>query len=118
MSVVYCALCERPVEASRLIRGRTYLWAFLSAGLSLLAIPFYRKRCPICMGKSLVPIPAEELARLYRAGRPELENRLVFVEEQMGRISEELDRVEAERDFYRDLTAGRGQTTDSGNEPE
>jgi hypothetical protein len=42
---MYCALCRRPVEAGRQVGVGSVVLAFLTGGLSLLAIPFYAKRC-------------------------------------------------------------------------
>ncbi|NCC70946.1 hypothetical protein EOM09_05170 [bacterium] len=49
----YCHLCKRYVEPRRKIGAGTFILAFFTAGISLLFIPFYTKRCPICSGTSL-----------------------------------------------------------------
>ena len=50
MSSTYCVSCDRIVEAKRKIGVGTLLLAIISMGFSLLLIPFYEKRCPICQG--------------------------------------------------------------------
>lgn len=49
----YCNLCKRYVEPKRKIGIGTLILAFCTMGISLLFIPFYTKRCPICSGTSL-----------------------------------------------------------------
>jgi hypothetical protein len=118
MTIMYCILCDRPVEATRRIGGWTYFCGFMTAGLSLLAIPFYRRRCPICMGKALAPIEGADMARLSRPGLGDLEQRLAAAEQQRDSISEELDRVVTERDFYRDLVGNKGrERSEGGGDP-
>jgi hypothetical protein len=113
MPTMYCALCARPVEARRHIGMGTAILALLTMGMSLLAIPFYRRRCAICKSPAVSAVPPESglggrgpLARLAK-----LEERLSAVEEQLERASVELDRLGAERDFYRQLL-GSGRAHD------
>jgi len=54
----YCALCNRPVVPKRKIGAGTVILAILTGGLSLLAIPLYAKRCPICNGTRWARPPA------------------------------------------------------------
>jgi len=49
----YCNLCKRYVEPKRKIGVGTLILAFFTFGISLLFIPFYTKRCPICGGTAL-----------------------------------------------------------------
>lgn len=100
MAIMYCELCERPVEARRRIGGWTWFWAFLSVGVSTLAIPFYRKRCPICQTKAVSKIVPGD----HRLRREELQERLHSTTEELDSTSSELDRARAERDFYRELS--------------
>src|SRR5437870_7138445 len=53
MTVKYCQLCKRPVEAKRRISVGTLLAVLFTGFTWLLALPFYRKRCPICRGIAL-----------------------------------------------------------------
>ena len=48
MSIQYCALCKRSIEAKRKIGVGTLILVLLTFGLWLVAIPFYRLRCSIC----------------------------------------------------------------------
>ena len=48
MAIMYCNLCERPVDAHRKIGVGTLILVFFTGGLGLLAILFYKKRCPVC----------------------------------------------------------------------
>lgn len=57
MAAKYCNMCQRPVEPKRVIGVGTLLLAILTAGLALLLIPFYQKRCPVCKGSSLTDKP-------------------------------------------------------------
>jgi hypothetical protein len=105
MSILYCELCQRPVEARRRVGGWTHAFAFVSLGLAYLAVPFYRKRCPICNGSAVSQIGPEELARLSgRRRAAELEDRLALAVEELDSAEAELDRVRTERDFYRELS--------------
>jgi uncharacterized small protein (DUF1192 family) len=107
MAVGYCELCERPVEARRRIGGWTHLFGLLSLGVAYLAVPLYRKRCPICMSTDVSKITSRELAdRAKRLSVSELENRLALAVDELDTTEAELDRIRAERDFYRDLSGG------------
>lgn len=108
MATMYCALCGRPVEAKRQIGAGTVLLAVITMGVSLLAVPFYRKRCSICRSAavSLTPLDGATAAAggpLARLG--DLEQRLRLVEEELESTSVELRRLKAERDFYSQLLA-------------
>ena len=48
MAIEHCALCDRKVDARRQIGAGTLILVLITAGLWLLAIPFYSARCPIC----------------------------------------------------------------------
>ncbi len=50
---MYCNLCKRPVEAKRNLGIGTLLLVVLTAGIWLIAIPFYSKRCAICKSDAL-----------------------------------------------------------------
>ena len=53
MSIKYCNLCERKVEAKREIGVGSLLLVLLTGGLWLIALLFYGERCSICKSKSL-----------------------------------------------------------------
>jgi hypothetical protein len=50
MAIKRCKLCERKVSAQKQIGAGTLILVILTAGLGLIAIPFYQERCPICRG--------------------------------------------------------------------
>jgi len=105
MSTMYCALCRRPVEARRQPGAATIVLGVLTIGLSLLALPFYPKRCPICRSSALHPAPPRGVED-GAAALPQvtqLERRLRLAEEELEAAAAELRRVEEERDFYRQL---------------
>jgi hypothetical protein len=101
---MYCALCRRPVEAKRHIGVGTVVLAVLSGGLSLLAIPFYSKRCSICKSTAVSETAGGAgMAGLHDARLVELEERLSHTQEELEATNAELDRLRTERDFYRQL---------------
>lgn len=109
MATMYCALCNRPVEAKRQIGVGTVALAVFTAGVSLLAVPFYPKRCSICKSSAVSLSPPEftpagagatPLARLA-----ELEHRLSMVEQELEATGGDLSRLKDERDFYNQLLA-------------
>jgi hypothetical protein len=105
MAVMYCELCERLVEPRRRIGGWTHFVGLLSLGLSYLAVPFYRRRCPICTSAAVTRVVPGDLARkTKRLPVSELEDRLALTTDELDATAAELDRVRAERDFYRDLS--------------
>ena len=53
MAIKYCALCERKVDSKRKIGVGTLILILITAGFWILAMPFYRQRCPICSGTAL-----------------------------------------------------------------
>ena len=107
MATMYCALCRRPVEATRRIGPVTVLLAVFTAGLSLLAVPFYAKRCSICKSTAVSrTAPDGTLAAdiVPMAARlAELERRLSLAEQEIEVASAELAELRAERDFYKQL---------------
>ncbi len=106
MSTMYCALCRRPVDARRHIGIGTIALAVVTAGLSLLAVPFYPKRCSLCKSTAVSPSPPDaaiggpgpSLSRME-----ELEHRLRLVEEELEAAGGDLRRLKEERDFYSQL---------------
>jgi hypothetical protein len=117
MATMYCALCRRPVEARRQVGVGTAILAVFTAGLSLLAIPFYARRCAICKsaavssagpdGRAMTDATVERVA--------ELEHRLSLAHGEMEAASAEIERLTAERDFYRQLLGD--PTPRSGDRP-
>jgi hypothetical protein len=116
---MYCALCGRPVEATRHIGAGTIFFAIITGGLSLLAVPFYAKRCAICRSTAVSLTPPEGTGGGAGASFParlaELEKRLRLVEEELESAGVDLNRLKTERDFYRELlgdpTSRRGTTS-------
>ena len=45
-----CMMCQRDVQTRRKIGAGSVILVLVTAGLWILAIPFYRQRCPICSG--------------------------------------------------------------------
>jgi hypothetical protein len=107
MSTMYCALCNRPVEATRHIGVGTVALAVFTAGLSLFAVPFYPKRCAICKSTAVSPTSPDAAMRGAAAGPAsrldELEHRLRLVEEELEAAGGDLRRLKEERDFYSQL---------------
>ena len=106
MATMYCALCARPVEAKRHIGGGTVILAVLTAGIALLAVPFYPKRCSICRSAAVSVSPPGGVVGATRdpfARVADLEKRLSHVEEELDTAGVELRRLKAERDFYNQL---------------
>ena len=106
MATMYCALCGRPVEAKREIGAGTVILAVLTAGISLLAIPFYPKRCSICRSAAVSVSPPHEAVGATSdtfARVEELEKRLRLVEDELDTAGVELRRLKSERDFYSQL---------------
>lgn len=113
MATMYCALCGRPVEARRHLGPVTILFAVMTAGFSLLAVPFYPKRCSICK-TTAVSDTAPGGAKVSSSPAPyariaELEQRLVHMESELESSNTELDRLRTERDFYRQLLEDPGR---------
>ena len=103
---MYCALCGRAVEANRQIGVGTVALAVLTAGVSLLAVPFYPKRCNICKSAAVYHTPQEAAGSGPAAPQSrlaELERRLSLVEDELEASNVELRRLKAERDFYSQL---------------
>ncbi|HSK18276.1 MAG TPA: hypothetical protein VK912_04005 [Longimicrobiales bacterium] len=108
MATMYCALCRRPVDARRQIGAGTIIVGVLTAGFSLLAIPFYSKRCSICKSAAVSDIdPNTVLAGASPARISDMEQRLRLTEAELDVASSELDRLRTERDFYRELLGDR-----------
>ena len=107
MPTMYCALCRRPVEARRHIGAGSVLLAFASFGLSVLAIPFYAKRCPICKSTAVSGTIPDSMAGTGGAPQigkvTELEHRLNRTLAELEAAHAELDRLRTEQDFYRQL---------------
>jgi len=106
MATMYCALCNRPVEARRQIGIGTIALAVVTAGLSLVAVPFYPKRCSICKSAAVSlspPLGAAGAADGPAARLAELEKRLSLVEQELESNGVQLRRLTTERDFYRQL---------------
>ena len=108
---MYCHLCARPVEAGRQIGTGTIVLAVFTGGLSLLAVPFYAKRCPICKSSAVTEsLPDGRPA--HQGATPALQ--IARLEEQLGHargevelLTSELHEVRTERDFYRQLLGDR-----------
>lgn len=105
MATMYCALCRRPVEGKRQIGVGTVFLAVITGGFSLLAVPFYKKRCSICKSEAVSALPP---GSGYGPGSAdprtvELEEKLRLAQDELESVNAALDRVRTERDFYRQL---------------
>jgi hypothetical protein len=116
MATMYCALCRRAVDARRHIGGGSVLLALGTMGFSILAIPFYAKRCPICKSTAVSHTPTDLAVPSAGATQPggtalarvsALEQRLGAAEGELEATVAELERVRTERDFYRELLGDR-----------
>src|SRR5688572_23610645 len=99
MATMYCALCGRPVEANRQIGLGTVILAVFTAGISLLAVPFYPKRCSICKSAAVsvsLPDGAVGATRDPLARVADLEKRVSLVEEELETAGVEVRRLKAE----------------------
>jgi hypothetical protein len=112
MATRYCALCGRPVEAKRHIGLGTIALAVVTGGVWLLAVPFYQKRCSICLSPALSPAgPADAGSKgggaahgpALQARLADIERRLSLTEGELESANIELDRIRNEQDFYRKL---------------
>jgi hypothetical protein len=107
MATMYCALCNRPVEAKRHLGVMTALATLATGGFWLLALPFYSKRCSICKSTAVsATIPNTSIrASNVPAKIADLERRLVATEGELEVANAELDHLRTERDFYQQLLA-------------
>jgi hypothetical protein len=105
MATMYCGLCRRPVEARRQVGVGTAILAVFTAGLSLLAIPFYSQRCSICKSTALSRLGPQGALPGDASDAPlaTLEQRLRRAEADMDAAHVEIERLTEERDFYRNL---------------
>jgi len=114
MATMYCALCRRPVEAKRQVGASTVALGVVTAGLWFLAIPFYRKRCCICRSTAVsatMPDPENAsrgmspaaFSQAVQTRIAELERRLSLTETELESAVTRLERLDTERDFYRQL---------------
>ena len=46
--IIPCPSCRRPTDHARDFGWRTLVAVILTAGLWLLVLPFYKKRCMVC----------------------------------------------------------------------
>lgn len=120
MATMYCALCNRPVEAKRHIGAGTVILAVITGGAWLIALPFYRKRCCICKSTAISQTPHDAMlsagsTQLMRVSG--LEQRLARTEAELDNTRDQLDRLRSERDFYRDLLGDRAFEADRAARP-
>jgi hypothetical protein len=105
MATMYCGLCRRAVDARRQVGVGTAILAVFTAGLSLLAIPFYPQRCSICKSTALSRVGPQQTLPGDASGAHlvTLEQRLRRAEADMEAATVEMERLAEERDFYRKL---------------
>ena len=60
MAIEYCALCKRYVETKRKIGVGSLILILFTIGWWILVLPFYKKRCPICIGKTFSALNPED----------------------------------------------------------
>jgi hypothetical protein len=118
---MYCALCRRPVEARRHVGIGTAILAVFTAGLSLLAIPFYAKRCSICRSPAVFMTGPEGRVTGGAAGEAAaLERRLSQSQGELEAANAEIEHLTEELDFYRKLLddpAARRRARPGGEAP-
>lgn len=107
MATMYCALCQRPVDARRHFGIGSAFLAVFTAGFSLLALPFYSKRCSICRSAAVSPTIPKTALTSSGPQLADLERRLNLAESEIEAAHSELDRLREERDFYRQLLGDR-----------
>lgn len=105
MATMYCALCHRPVEARRHVGIGTAILAVFTAGLSLLAIPFYARRCSICRSAavSMTDPDGRSVGDTAAARSPELEQRLSRTIGDLEAAHAEIEQLNEELEFFRQL---------------
>lgn len=105
MATMYCALCRRPVEARRHVGVGTAILAVFTAGLSLLAIPFYARRCSICRSAavSMTGPDGRTVGDATAAQVAALERRLLLAQGEVDAANAEVGQLTEELDFYRRL---------------
>jgi len=57
--IKYCTLCERKVEPKVHYTFYTFLLVISTFGLWIIALAFYRKKCPICKTTALDKVKKE-----------------------------------------------------------
>lgn len=113
MSTMFCALCGRPVEARRHIGTGTIALGIITGGLWFLAVPFYPKRCSICLSTAVSATPPDpDSARrpstavqgpALQTRLADLERRLSLTETELESANLQIERLRSEQDFYRKL---------------
>jgi hypothetical protein len=105
MATMYCALCRRPVEARRHVGVGTAILAVFTAGLSLLAIPFYARRCSICRSAavSMTGPDGRTVGDATAAQVAALERRLLLAQGEVDAANAEIGQLTEELAFYRQL---------------
>jgi hypothetical protein len=118
MATMYCALCRRPVEARRQVGVGTAILAVFTMGFSLLAIPFYSRRCSICKSEavSVVGPDGVPVGNALAGQLVALERRLGQAAGALDAANAEIERLTEERDFYRQLLGdpSRGEGEERG----
>jgi hypothetical protein len=113
MPTMYCALCRRPVEARRQVGVGSAILAVFTAGLSLLAIPFYARRCSICKSAAVSGVGPDgrNVGDATAARIVTLERRLAEAEGEVEAANGTIQRLTAEQDFYRQLLGDPSRST-------
>jgi hypothetical protein len=116
MATMFCALCRRPVEARRFVGVGTAILAVFTAGLSLLAIPFYARRCSICRSAavSMTDPDGRTVGDATAAEVAALERQLRLARGEMEAANAEIEHLTEELDFYRQLLPEPGKTARKG----
>lgn len=69
MSIRYCELCQRKVDAQRKIGAGTFIMIFLTGFIWLFVVLAYPKVCPICSTTRLTNIDPPKYPILHRYAR-------------------------------------------------
>jgi hypothetical protein len=117
---MYCVLCRRPVEARRQVGIGTAILAVFTAGLSLLAIPFYARRCSICRSPAVsVRDPDGRVVSGAAEQAGAIERRLSRAQGELDAANAEIEHLTEELEFYRKLLdePARGPDRPGGRGP-
>lgn len=71
MTMKYCSVCEKNVDAKRKIGIGSLIAVIFTGFIWLLVLPFYSKRCPICQNSNLsAPKSSAELKSIRQESAP------------------------------------------------
>lgn len=86
MTIKYCTLCHRNVTPKRKIGVGTFAGIIFTGFIWILFIPFYKKRCPICYGDTLVNQQVENKITQTQVKKPQPAN--VNIADELKKLNE------------------------------